>query len=179
MIILEDGQMAVIKAGQVELQDFEGRPVEKNIKHISWSRIAAEKEGHKHFMLKEIHEQPRAVADSLRGRISEEKSEVVFPELGKLNLKEVDKIVICACGTSYHSGMVAKYWIEEHVRIPVDVELASEFRYRNPIINDKTLWLGISQSGETADTLAALYEAKSKNAKLLSCLLYTSDAADE
>ncbi|MCI5072602.1 glutamine--fructose-6-phosphate transaminase (isomerizing) [bacterium] len=167
VVILEDHQMAIIEKDQLTLKDFNNNELDYQVKKITWSRIAAEKDGHKHFMYKEILEQPRAIADSMRSRISEQEAKVSLSELDGLDTEEFNKIVFCACGTSYHSGLLAKQWFERYLRIPCDVELASEFRYNDPILDDKTLWVGISQSGETADTLAALHEAKDKNATCL------------
>ncbi|KYP79639.1 glutamine--fructose-6-phosphate transaminase (isomerizing) [Ferroacidibacillus organovorans] len=160
--ILEDGELAVLEADRVACYDLAGNPVGKEIFNVTWDAVAAEKGGYEHFMLKEIHEQPKAVRDTLSGRIAEDGSAVT---LGELDLSEevvqsIDRIHIVACGTSYHAGLVGKVAIETLARIPVDVEIASEYRYRNPIVTDRTLILVISQSGETADTLAALRNAK-------------------
>ncbi|HMQ11128.1 MAG TPA: glutamine--fructose-6-phosphate transaminase (isomerizing) [Oligoflexia bacterium] len=167
VVILEDHQMAILEKDQLTLKDFNNTELDYQVKKITWSRIAAEKDGHKHFMYKEILEQPRAIADSMRSRISKQAAKVSLSELDGMDTDKFNKIVFCACGTSYHSGLLAKQWFERYLRIPCDVELASEFRYNDPIIDDKTLWVGISQSGETADTLAALHEAKDKAATCL------------
>ena len=129
----------------------------------------AEKGGYRHFMLKEIHEQPRAVADTIAGRIHKSKKTVVLDDLGidPEILQEMERVYIVACGTSWHAALVGKFLLEKHVKIPVEVDIASEFRYRNPLVTDKTLTIVISQSGETADTLAALRESHDKKGKVL------------
>ncbi len=168
-IFLEDGEMAVLSDGEAEILDLEGKVIPREPKRVMWNPLMAEKGGYKHFMLKEIMEQPRAVTDTIRGRISEDTSEVVFEGLdpdGEL-VKEINKIAIVACGTSYHAALVGRYVIESLCRIPVEADIGSEFRYRNPLVDDKTLLVAISQSGETADTLAALREGKRRGARTL------------
>ena len=168
VVYLEDGDMAVIRPGaQVVSRIASGEVVERLPVHITWSAVAAEKGGYKHFMLKEIHEQARAITDTFRGRASVEQGEVFFDELNfdAKTLAEIRRIVIVACGTSWHAALVGKHYIEEATRIPVEVDLASEFRYRNPVIDQHTLVVAISQSGETADTLAALKESKASGAR--------------
>jgi glucosamine--fructose-6-phosphate aminotransferase (isomerizing) len=167
MVFMEDGEMAVFRDGQAAFSTIAGEPLVKKPRHIDWSPLMAEKGGYKHFMLKEIYEQPRAIRDTIAGRLREEEG-TVFLESLKLTdaeLAQVERISIVACGTSWHAALVGKFLIEEHCRIPVEVDIASEFRYRNPIVNDKTLMILISQSGETADTLAALREGKGRGAK--------------
>ena len=139
------------------------------IGNVDEVKAAAEKGGFEHFMLKEIYEQPKAVRDTLRGRVSKESDKVVFSELGWTaeTLKDIKKIFIVACGTAYHAGIVGKYYIEKMARIPVEVDIASEFRYRNPIVDESCLCIVISQSGETSDTLEALKEAKRRGAKTM------------
>ena len=142
----------------------------------------AEKAGYKHFMQKEIFEQPQAVIDTFRGRVSPEKGEVLLPEIGLTveELKDIDQIQIIACGTSWHAALVGKFLLEEYCRIPTAVDYASEYRYRNPIVNSRTLLILISQSGETADTLAALREGKKKKARVLAvCNVVGSSMARE
>jgi glucosamine--fructose-6-phosphate aminotransferase (isomerizing) len=148
---------------------MKGKTVQREPKIISWDPVMAEKEGYTHFMLKEICEQPRAIADTIRGRVVESTNEIFFEQinLSPQDIKQIERITIVACGTSYHAGLVGKFMIEGLTRIPVEVDLGSEFRYRNPLVDDKTLMILISQSGETADTLAALKEGKRKRAKLL------------
>jgi len=168
-IFLEDGEMAVLSGGEAEILDLEGKVIPREPKRVMWNPLMAEKGGYKHFMLKEIMEQPRAVTDTIRGRISEDRSEIVFEGLdpdGDL-VKEINKIAIVACGTSYHAALVGRYVIESLCRIPVEADIGSEFRYRNPLVDDKTLLVAISQSGETADTLAALREGKKRGARTL------------
>ena len=136
---------------------------------VNWDAEAAEKGGFEHFMLKEIYEQPKAVRDTLRGRVDKDSEKVVFSELNWTpeTLKDIRKIFIVACGTAYHAGIVGKYYIEKMARIPVEVDIASEFRYRNPIIDESCLCIVISQSGETSDTLEALKEAKRRGARTM------------
>jgi glucosamine--fructose-6-phosphate aminotransferase (isomerizing) len=167
--ILNDGEMAVITAENIKITDFIGNLVEKEVFHVEWDAVAAEKGGFDHFMLKEIHEQPKAIRETLSGRISEDGCRVVLNEvkIPEELLANINKIAIVACGTAYHAGLVGKYVVERVLGIPVETDIASEFRYRNPLINEKTLVLVISQSGETADTLAALREAKRKGARVV------------
>lgn len=182
VIFLDNGEMAILHKDGVIVTDFEGQPVNKSIVTISWSPSMAEKGGYRHFMLKEIYEQPRAIADTIRGRITAERSDVVIEEFGLTRelMASVDRIVIVACGTSYHSGMTGKYMIEELARIPVDVDIASEYRYRHPLLSERSLFIAITQSGETADTLAAMREAKRLGAKTLTiCNVIGSSAARE
>ncbi|TWG99431.1 glucosamine--fructose-6-phosphate aminotransferase (isomerizing) [Nocardioides sp. J9] len=165
---LGQDQIVVMTRDEVKVTDFHGRPVEAKQFHVDWDLSAAEKDGHDWFMRKEIFEQPRAVADSLIGRRTA-KGQLQLDEmrLADEELRDVDKIIIIACGTSFYAGMVAKYAIEHWTRTPVEVELASEFRYRDPIIDSTTLIVAISQSGETADTLQAIRHARSQRAKVL------------
>ncbi len=167
MVFMEDGEMAVFRDGKATFTTVAGEPLVKKPRHINWSPLMAEKGGYKHFMLKEIFEQPRAVRDTVAGRLKEEEGTVFLDglKLDDEELAQVERIYIVACGTSWHAALVGKFLIEEHCRIPVEVDIASEFRYRNPIVNDKTLVVLISQSGETADTLAALREGKARGAK--------------
>ncbi len=168
MIFLEDGEMAVFSPSEMRFSTLDGKTLEKKPKTITWSLQMAEKGGYKHFMLKEIFEQPRAVTDTLAGRILE--AGCIYLEdlhLSAETFKDLNKIFIVACGTSWHAGMVGKYFFEKICRIPVELDIASEFRYRNPIVDEKTLTLLISQSGETADTLAGLREAKEQGGKTL------------
>lgn len=165
---LGQDQIVVLTRDEVLVTDFHGRPVEAKQFHIDWDLSAAEKDGHDWFMRKEIFEQPRAVADSLIGRRTAlGQLQLDEMRLADEELRDVDKIIIIACGTSFYAGMVAKYAIEHWTRTPVEVELASEFRYRDPIIDATTLIVAISQSGETADTLQAIRHARSQRAKVL------------
>jgi glucosamine--fructose-6-phosphate aminotransferase (isomerizing) len=168
-IFMEDGELAVLRKGSVHLENAAGVPVVREAVRVDWTPVMAEKGGFKHFMLKEIHEQPRAVADTLRGRLSVETGDVFLDEvkLGAAEVAQLGKLVIVAAGTSYYAGLVGRYLIEDLARIPVEVDLASEFRYRNPIIGERDLCVAISQSGETLDTLAALREARRRGARVL------------
>ena len=167
--IINDGEMAVVKKDSVWITNRAGEPVTKKVFEVNWNAEAAEKGGYEHFMLKEIHEQPKAVRDTMSPRIAKDNSAIVMDELkwNKEYLESFNKIYIVACGTAYHAGLVGKYYIEKLVRVPVEVDVASEFRYREPIIDDRTLTIVVSQSGETSDTLAALKESKRLGAKTL------------
>lgn len=182
VIFLNENEMVIMTGNGVVFTDFEGSPIQKDIVPISWSPSMAEKGGYKHFMLKEIYEQPRAIADTIRGRFNPENSRVNLDEFG-LTIKDMEsfeKIFIVACGTSWHSALIGKYMIEELSRVPVEVDIASEFRYRNPIINKNHLMVAITQSGETADTLAAQREAKKLGVKCLTiCNVVGSTSARE
>jgi glucosamine--fructose-6-phosphate aminotransferase (isomerizing) len=165
---LGQDQVVLITPDRIEITDFAGEPAQGRDYHIDWDASAAEKGGYDYFMLKEIAEQPRAVADTLRGRLSES-GEITLDEvrLTDQDLRDVDKVFIVACGTAYNSGLVAKYAIEHWTRIPCEVDLASEFRYRDPVLDRSTLVVAISQSGETMDTLMALRHAKEQKARVL------------
>lgn len=167
--ILSDGEMAVVTKVGVSIMNYAGVPVRKKVFEVNWNAEAAEKGGFEHFMLKEIHEQPKAVRATLSARIEKDESAVVLEELAwdKSFLDSVHKIFIVACGTAYHAGLVGKYYIENMARISVECDIASEFRYRSPIIDEHTLTIVVSQSGETIDTLAALKEAKRLGSKTL------------
>jgi len=169
IFFLGDGDLAVVTPDGVYLSDFEGRPVKREIQHVTWDPIMAEKGGFKHFMLKEIYEQPRAVRDTTLGRVSQDTGHIFLDEMqiSEAELRAAKKINIIACGTSWHAGQAGKFMIETLARIPVEVDYASEWRYRNPIVDPDTITLVISQSGETADTIAAQREAKSKGSKTL------------
>ena len=167
---LEEGDVAVMTATELRILDAGGREVTRSGTHITWDAGAAEKGGYPHFMLKEIHEQPQTILDTMRGRYSFETGEAELPDIGvtKEALAAIGKIWIVACGTSWHAGLVGKYLLEEMVRTPVQVDIGSEFRYRDPLVQKDDLFLTISQSGETADTLAAAREAKAKGARVVS-----------
>ena len=175
VVFLEEGEVAELRRDRVEVTDLAGRRIEKRPREISWSSVMAEKAGFKHFMLKEIHEQARAVTDTLRGRLSIEKSDAFLDGL-ELNPDEVKRLTIIACGTSWHAGLVGKFLIEKLARVPVEVDLASEYRYRDPIVREGDVLLAISQSGETADTLAAVKEARGKGAKVV-CISNVVDSS--
>jgi glucosamine--fructose-6-phosphate aminotransferase (isomerizing) len=167
---LEEGELAHLGPEGIRIENAKGETVTRAPHHVEWSSVAAEKDGHKHFMHKEIFEQPRVVADTIRGRISLEQGDVVLDglELAEDYVKGITKVTIVACGTSWHAGLSGRNMIETLARIPVEVELASEFRYRDPLVDGKTLVLAISQSGETADTLAAIKEAKRRGSRAIS-----------
>lgn len=169
VLILEDGDLAVLTKDRVELMDLSGKNISREMVHVDWDLVTAEKAGFDHFMLKEIHEQPKAYRDTMGSRIDESGERVILREIGMSaeNLRSLHSIHIVACGTAYHAGLVGKKVIETLTRVPVEVDIASEYRYRNPIITDKTLVVVISQSGETADTLAALREAKRRGARVV------------
>ncbi len=163
VIYLDDNEMAIVKKDSYVVKNLYGKKVDKKIDNIKWTIQETEKKGFKHFMLKEIFEQPEAIENTIRGRIKNNKIKLSI----NLNLNSINRIIITACGTSWHSALMGKYLIEKIAKTPVEVDYASEFRYRNPIIKSNDLVIVVSQSGETADTLAALMEAKSKGAKTL------------
>ena len=166
--LLEDNEFVVLTQDGVTLLTAEGEEIQKEIFHVTWNADAAEKAGFEHFMLKEIHEQPKAVKDTMASRIMLNKPITLDKiSLTKEQINNINKIYIVACGTAYHAGVVGKYVIEKLARIPVEIDTASEFRYRDPILNEKTLMIVISQSGETADTLAALREGRKNGARVI------------
>ncbi|HEY1099577.1 MAG TPA: glutamine--fructose-6-phosphate transaminase (isomerizing), partial [Myxococcota bacterium] len=167
-VFLEDGDCGVLRKNSYEIVDVDGNSVERPIKEISWSATMAEKDGHKHFMHKEIFEQPRAVTDTLRGRLGFDDATINLDGVNPDVLKGVKRILITACGTSWHAGLVGRALIEQLARLPCEVDLASELRYRDPILEDGTLVIAVSQSGETADTLAALKEVKRRGMPVMS-----------
>ncbi|MBA3071881.1 MAG: glutamine--fructose-6-phosphate transaminase (isomerizing), partial [Nitrospirae bacterium] len=182
VIFLDDGEMVIMTGDGVVVTTLDGAPVKKEVVSVPWSPAMAEKDGYKHFMLKEIYEQPRAIADTLRGRFYPESGQVNMDEFGikEEDLRKAQKIFIVACGTSWHAALIGKYMIEELARVSVEVDIASEFRYRNPVIGQDSLLIAITQSGETADTLAAQREAKRLGAKTLSiCNVVGSTASRE
>jgi glucosamine--fructose-6-phosphate aminotransferase (isomerizing) len=179
IIYLEDGEYAVADDQRVQLFGRDDAKIEREPKKILWDAVMAEKEGYRHYMLKEIHEQGRAVRDTFNGRMFEESGEVFFNDL-QFTAEEwakFRKIHIVACGTSWHSGLVGKFLLENAARIPVEVDYGSEYRYRDPILDESTLVIGVTQSGETADTIAAMQEAKAKGAKLISICNVLGSAA--
>ena len=167
--VLESGEMAILTTEGIELMTLSGEAVTKEVMEITWDQEAAEKDGYDHFMLKEIFEQPTSLANTLRGRISDDHKDVILKDftLTDEQVRNINKINIIACGTSYHAGLVGKEIIEGLSRIPVEVSVASEYRYRNPIVGENEITIPISQSGETADTMAALIEAKEKGSRIL------------
>jgi glucosamine--fructose-6-phosphate aminotransferase (isomerizing) len=162
VVFLEDGDIARVDPKSVRIVDSEGKPLERVTHHILWDAVAAEKGGYRHFMAKEIHEQPTAVAETLGGKVSLATGELTLesPLLDPDRVAKFDRVLLLACGTSWHAALIGKFLIEGMARIPVEVDYGSEFRYRSPVVDERTLTIGISQSGETADTLAALSEAR-------------------
>jgi len=166
VIFIDEGEMVTVTRAGVAITDFEGQPRHREPKTITWSAVQAEKGGFKHYMRKEIHEQPRAVADTLVGRVDLERDDVILDGI-ELDAKQVKRVIFIACGTSYHASMVGEFLVEALARIPVEVDLASEFRYRDPILGPGDLIVAVSQSGETLDTMEAIREAKKKGAQVL------------
>ncbi len=169
LFFLADGDLAVITPSGVQLSDFEGRPITRQVQHITWDPIMAEKGGFKHFMLKEIYEQPRAVRDTTLGRVSLDSGKVFLDEMDitEEDFRKLEKVYIAACGTSWHAGLAGKFMIERLAKLPVEVDYASEFRYRDPLTGPGDLTILITQSGETADTIAAMRESRAKGSKTL------------
>ncbi|MEK9172521.1 MAG: glutamine--fructose-6-phosphate transaminase (isomerizing) [Nitrospirota bacterium] len=182
VVFLEDGDIAALSENGLAVKDADGKPVTRTVTRIAWDAAAAEKGGYPHFMLKEIHEQPQVILDTMRGRYTYEQGEADLPDIGLTpeQFAAVDRIWIVACGTSWHAGLVGKYLIEEMVRAPVQVDIGSEFRYRDPLIGKGDLLIAISQSGETADTLAAVRHARQQGAQVVSiCNVVGSSLARE
>ncbi len=169
MHLIENDEVVLLTRDQVKIYNELGQQMDREIFHVTWDAQAAEKEGYEHFMIKEIHEQPKGVSETLLRRLDKESNIVLDGiKLTKADLENINRVYIVACGTAYHAGLVGRYAIEKFAKIPVEVDVASEFRYRDPFVDDKTLFIAISQSGETLDTLAALREAKRKGARILS-----------
>lgn len=169
VVFLEDGDLALLTKDNVQITDIEGKPVKRPVNKISWDPVQAEKAGYKHFMLKEIHEQPRVVENTLLGRLDTRTGDVDLSSIGLKDdeIKALTRIRFVACGTSWHASLIGSYLIEKHTGLPSYVDIASEFRYKDPIVEPGTLVVAVSQSGETADTLAALRLAKQKGARVL------------
>ena len=167
---LDNGEIAEITPRRSRIQHLSGKPTSKKFELISWDPESAEKGGYAHFMLKEIHEQPQAIRKTIEGRIEAESNKIHFDELNlsAAEIRKVNRVVFTACGTSWHAGLVGEYLFEQFAKIPAEVEYAAEFRYRHPIVDENTLVIAITQSGETADTLGAVWEAKAQNAKVIS-----------
>jgi glucosamine--fructose-6-phosphate aminotransferase (isomerizing) len=181
-VFMEDGELAVLSGEGVKFFNAKGQELTKEPKRVHWDPLMAEKGGYKHFMLKEIFEQPRALIDTIRGRLLEEDGDVLLEniKLDAATLKKIRRIYLVACGTSYHAALVGKFLMEGFCRIPVEVDIGSEFRYRNPVIGEGDLLVAISQSGETADTLAAVREGKQRGARTLAiCNVVESSLARE
>src|SRR5581483_8252170 len=166
---LDDGEMAELTRDSVTITDFHGHPIERTPRQITWDALTAQKGGYKHFLLKEIHEQPQAIIDTMRGRLLVNEGEVSLGELEEhvAVLDSIKRITLVACGTAWHACLVGKFFLEELARIPAEVDYGSEFRYRHTPLDSSTLVLAVSQSGETADTLAALEGGKIHGAKTL------------
>jgi glutamine---fructose-6-phosphate transaminase (isomerizing) len=169
IIYLEDGEYAVADEKSVDVFGGDDQKIDRAPRKIMWDAVMAEKEGYRHYMLKEIHEQPRAVRDTFNGRMFEESGEVYFNDLQFTpeEWSKIERVHVVACGTSWHAGLVGKFLLESAAAIPVEVDYGSEYRYREPIIDDRTLVIGVTQSGETADTIAGMQQAKSKGARLI------------
>ncbi len=169
VVFLDDHEMAIVTRSGVTFTTFDGQPIEKSPRHVTWDPVMAEKGGYPHFMLKEIYEQPWAVRETVLGRLSLERAQVFLDEMqiDAATLAKIERVVILACGTSWHAGLVGKFLIEELARVPTEVDYSSEFRYRRPIVDERTLAIAITQSGETADTLGAMREAKQRHARSL------------
>ena len=167
---LEDGELAEVAVDSLRIYDAKGKSLQRPFKEITWDAVAARKDGYRHFMLKEIHDQPRAVADTFRGRISLKKGEVSLEDISLTaeQVRRVNRIHLVACGTAWHACLIGKFMLEEIAQIPAEVDYGSEFRYRSPLMDPRSLLLMVSQSGETADTLAAVEIARRKKAKVLS-----------
>lgn len=167
--LIENNETVVLTKGDIKIYNEDGKVVKRDVFHVTWDADAAEKEGYEHFMLKEIHEQPKGIQETLVRRLNEDGTiNLDGISMTKEDIENFDKVYIVACGTAYHAGLVGKLVIEKMARVPVEVDIASEFRYRDPFVDEKTLFIAISQSGETLDTLAALREAKRKGARILS-----------
>ncbi|HSN68782.1 MAG TPA: glutamine--fructose-6-phosphate transaminase (isomerizing), partial [Thermoanaerobaculia bacterium] len=179
ILYLDDGEYAIVERDEVSIFDRDGKPVSRKPKRINWDAVAAEKEGYKHFMLKEIFEQPRAVQETFTGRIFEESGEIFFNDLQFTpeQWKKFQRIHIVACGTSWHAGLVGKFLLEDAARVPVEVDYGSEYRYRDPVTDENTLVIGVTQSGETADTIAGMQEAKRRGATLMTICNVIGSAA--
>ncbi|HEY6010184.1 MAG TPA: glutamine--fructose-6-phosphate transaminase (isomerizing) [Nitrospirota bacterium] len=182
VLFLNDDEMAILSDEGVRITDLKGAEIQREITRVMWNPVMAEKGGYRHFMLKEIYEQPRAIMDTIRGRFSQDTGAIHLEEIGPAydRLGAVKKIFIVACGTSWHAGLVGKYMFEELASIPTEVDIASEFRYRSPLVGRDDLFIAITQSGETADTLAAMREAKKRGATVITiCNVVGSTASRE
>lgn len=167
--LIENNETLVLTKDDIKIYDKDGNEIKRDVYHVTWDADAAEKSGYEHFMIKEIHEQPEVIGETLNRRLDEnDRIKIDGISLSKVEINQFDKVYIVACGTAYFAGLVGKYLIEKIAKIPVEVDVASEFRYRNPLVDDKTLLIAISQSGETLDTLEALREGKRKGARVLS-----------
>ncbi|KPJ64046.1 hypothetical protein AMJ44_13520, partial [candidate division WOR-1 bacterium DG_54_3] len=182
IVKLENGEIGEVSRKEFIAFDLEGKSIDKEVELISWDPESAEKDGYSHFMLKEIHEQPSAIRKTIEGRIEAESHKIHFDELNLTDeeIRKVSRVVFTACGTSWHAALVGEYLFEQFAKLSAEVEYAAEFRYRHPIIDENTLVIAITQSGETADTLGAVWEAKAQNAKVISiCNVVGSSIARE
>jgi glucosamine--fructose-6-phosphate aminotransferase (isomerizing) len=179
VIFLENGDIARLTPAGVEMWDRAGKPIQRPVQRLNWDPIQAEKGGYKHFMLKEIHEQPQVVQETFGGRVDFEHAKILFDtvKLSREEIQRMERLTLLACGTSWHAGLIGKFLIEEIARIPVEVDYGSEYRYRDPIASDRVLAVGISQSGETADTLSAMEAARDCGARLLTVCNVTGSQA--
>jgi len=179
VVFLENGDIARLTPAGIEIQDRAGKPVERPVQRLNWDPIQAEKGGYKHFMLKEIHEQPQVVQETFGGRVDFERGNILFDtvKISKEEIEKVERLHLLACGTSWHAALIGKFLIEEIARVPVEVDYGSEYRYRDPIVSDRVLAVGISQSGETADTLSAMEAAHERGARLFSVCNVTGSQA--
>jgi glucosamine--fructose-6-phosphate aminotransferase (isomerizing) len=170
VIFLENGDIGRLTPAGVEIQDRAGHPVKRPVQRLNWDPIQAEKGGYKHFMLKEIHEQPQVVQETFAGRVDFERAEIHFDtvKISRAEVESIERLHLLACGTSWHAALVGRFLIEEIARLPVEVDYGSEYRYRDPIVSDRVLAVGVSQSGETADTLSAMEAARDRGARLFS-----------
>jgi glucosamine--fructose-6-phosphate aminotransferase (isomerizing) len=168
VVFLENGDVVRLTPAGIEMWDRAGKPVQRPVQRLNWDPVQAEKGGYKHFMLKEIHEQPQVVQETFGGRVDFERAEILFDtvRISKEEIEKIDRLTLLACGTSWHAALIGKFLIEEIARIPVEVDYGSEYRYRDPIVSDRVLAVGISQSGETADTLSAMEAARERGARL-------------
>ena len=170
VVFLENGDLAILRRDAIEIRDRDGRRVERPVQRLNWDPIQAEKGGYKHFMAKEIHEQPQSLQDTFAGRVDFELATVAFDtlQLDTQEARSLDRLHLLACGTSWHAALIGKFLIEDLARLPVEVDYGSEYRYRNPIVDQRVLALGVTQSGETADTLSAMEAARERGARLYS-----------
>jgi glutamine---fructose-6-phosphate transaminase (isomerizing) len=169
VLFLEDGELAEVTRSEVKISSFDGAPIAREPRRVTWDPVTAQKGGYKHFLAKEIHEQPQAIIDTSRGRLQQEAGDVVLPDvdLGSDWWRRIDRVILVACGTAWHACLIAKFYLEQLAHLPCDVDYGSEFRYRDPVVTNRTLLIAVSQSGETADTLAALEAGRERGARAL------------
>jgi len=169
VLFLEDGELAEVTRGSVKLSSFNGSAIERAPRRVTWDPVTAQKGGYKHFLAKEIHEQPQAIIDTTRGRLQQQEGDVALPDLdlGPEWWRQIDRVTLVACGTAWHACLIGKFYLEQLARLACDVDYGSEFRYRDPVVDERTLVVAVSQSGETADTLAALEAGRERGARTL------------